>query len=137
MDPEASSQHYFGGTWNFFGPDRQNSRITQVLEVIWADEQPGDWYELPAVMGALYLFHKSFYLRLGGLDLLRSWGGDEAMLSLKFWLGGGNVRMLKGLRAGHRFWTHHNERMAHISPTDGVLNKILLIHTLLPPDLAQ
>lgn len=136
LDVSNCRGRYFGATWNFHGPDRNNEKITQTFEPIWAGEQAGDKYELPAMMGALYLLPRRLYLRLGGLQHLREWGMDEAMLSLKIWLSGGEIRMLKGLQAGHVFW-YGEKRPYPVRNTAILYNKLFAIRTLLPADAAN
>lgn len=124
---------YFGADWNFYGNDRNTKPgvrpKTQVFECVWRSEQTGDQYELPAVMGASYFIHRDFFLGLNALRHLRSWGGDEQELSLKVWLAGGCIRMLKGAKIAHKFKL---SALNKIQPWEVAYNKLFLINTLLP-----
>lgn len=132
MDVNAPVARYFGGTFNFFGPDRQNPKATQVFEGIWKPELQYDPYPLPCCMGACYFAHREWLIKLGGLQYLRSWGVDEQMLSLKSWLAGGEVLMAKKIEIGH-IWRHRADRMPYEAPLSHLLyNKLFAMLTLLP-----
>lgn len=103
----------------------------------WAEDKPGqDFYPLSAVMGALYVMHKSFYLKIGGLRLLREFGGDEEMLSLKVLRAGGDIRMFKPLKAGHRFRTK-TQPPYRILEEVCVYNSLALAHVCCPKEVVQ
>jgi hypothetical protein len=104
MDINRAHEVYHGATINFHGPDRHRPEKTQVFEGVWAKDQPGkDDYPLACVMGACYAMATDWFFHIGGLRMLRQWGGDEALISIKTWLAGGDVRMMKKLRVGHMF----------------------------------
>lgn len=50
-----------------------------------------------SIIGASYFIHKTWYDRIGGLDGLIGWGGDEQFLSLKTYLAGGECRVMDDL----------------------------------------
>jgi hypothetical protein len=108
----------------------------RVLNPKWADDRPGkDGYRLSAVMGALYAFHRPFYLSHGGLEFLRGWGCDEAALSLKTILCGGEIRMCKGLRAGHKF-RYAGQRIPYrADPVEFYYNVIMLAYQCCPTEV--
>jgi len=138
MDVTKPNAEYHGATWNFYGPDRKLPNQMQVFESVWADKRDDDDYELSGIMGACYVVPRDLYLKLNCGRHLVSYGCDEQELALKTWLAGGEVRMLKGLRVGHKF--KEAKRMATsglygipYNSTGYVLqNKIFLILTLLP-----
>ena len=134
MDLTKHSGAYYGATYNFCGPDKQRPNRNQVFEVIWQPEKPGDGYELPAMMGACYFFPREWFLHLNPLRFLRSWGVDEAAMSLKCWLAGGEIRMLKGVKIGHQFRT---KGIQQIAPWHALYNKLFSMHTILPADMAK
>lgn len=103
MDINKAHEVYHGATINFHGPDRHRPEKMQVLEGVWLKDRTGDDYPIPCVMGACYLMTRDWFFHIHGLNLLRQWGGDEVLLSLKTWLAGGEVRMMKKLRVGHQF----------------------------------
>lgn len=141
MNVDAPNATYFGATWNMFGPDRKNPKEIQVFESVWADERPGDDYELSGCMGACYFVPRDWYLNLNCGRNLLSYGCDEQELALKTYLAGGSVRMLKGVRIGHKF--RQARKLTVLMPNTYnstafvIRNKMFLIQTLLPPDMAE
>ena len=138
MDPNMPTREYYGATMNFYGPDRQKKDTTQIWEAVWTGqaEEPENLGELPAVMGACYFISKDWFLKMNATRFLRSWGCDEQLLSLKSWLMGGDVRMLKDVRIGHKFLLP-NERQGFRPPLGHVIwNKIFSIWTICPADIA-
>jgi len=131
MDVTRPKGTYFGATWNFFGPDRKKPFRHQFFEAIWAPEQAGDDYVIPAVMGACYAMNRDWFLELNPLRFLRSWGGDEQALSLKAWLSGGEARLLKQVKIGHRFHEKGPTKFP-MKAWQSLYNKLFLIHTCLP-----
>lgn len=136
MDVTNPNGVYFGATFNFHGPDRRKPKETQFLECVWMPEQPGDEYKIPAIMGACYVIQREWFFRLGALRFLRRWGGDEQQLSLKAWLAGGEIRLLKKMRIGHRF-RNGPVSSSFVMPGQILYNKLFVIHTCLPPEMAN
>jgi glycosyltransferase involved in cell wall biosynthesis len=75
----------------------------QTFEGKWMDELDGDEYEISCLMGACYFFHKSWFFHIKGTESLKMWGSDEPLLSIKTWLSGGSIRLMKDVRIGHKF----------------------------------
>lgn len=99
---------------------------------VWAKERNDD-AEIPCLMGACYFVPRAWYLNHGGLQFLRTWGSEEMMLSLKMWLSGGDIRLMKNIRVWHRFRV---ENLPYVIPTAHIIyNKLFLIHSMLPADL--
>lgn len=98
MDLEKHRGAYNGATLCMY-----NESTNEVLEGKWVAEKEGDNYDLGCLMGAVYFIPKDFYFKLRGLQDLRGWGSDEPFLSLKAWLAGGEVKLLKKVRVGHKF----------------------------------
>jgi glycosyltransferase involved in cell wall biosynthesis len=134
MDMAQSRGTYHGAYIHFYGPDQNDGGRMQTLEGKWAKERPGeDDYPLSCIMGAGYVMPTDFYFHVGGLRLLKGWGLDEPFLSLKWWLAGGDIRMLKSVRIGHQF------RQSTTYKTDQwkvTFNKLALCHTCLPKERA-
>lgn len=135
MNVDAPEGAYSGATWNFCGPDRAFPRLNQVLECVWAAEQEGDDYEIPAVMGAIYFLQREWFIQMNPLRHLHLWGGDEQELSLKAWLSGGEIRLLKSVRVGHLF-RQGQVSNSFVMPHHVMYNKLLVAHTCLPPEMA-
>lgn len=75
----------------------------QVFEGKWIPEKEGDEYEISCMMGACYFFHKKWFFHIKGTSSLLMWGSDEPLLSLKTWLAGGSIKIMKSVRIGHKF----------------------------------
>lgn len=125
---------YYGGDLQFIGKN-PNGSDTQVLSAIWAKERD-DMAEIPCVLGANYLVNRKRFLELGSMNLFKVWGCEEEMLSLKAWLSGGEVRLMKGLVTWHRF--RDGEKLPfHNSLSTLLYNRLLLIYTIFPTDMAR
>lgn len=94
---------YYGALLNICGPNPNTIEEFQVLEGVWAPELTGDDYELSCLMGACYFFNRDWFFKIGGLKANKQWGGEEPYLSLKTYLAGGSIRMMKSVRIGHKF----------------------------------
>lgn len=134
-------RNYYGATWNFYGPyqggeHKGDPRFNQVLECVWAPQQPQDDYQLAAAMGACYYIQKEWFLHLNALRHLRLWGGDEQELSLKAWLSGGEIRLLKHSRIGHKF-REGPMPGTFVMPWHVLYNKLFVAHTCLPVEKAM
>lgn len=129
MDMAKAKGEYNGASINFYGPDRNKPDLTQFVEGIWLPPKPGDDFPIACVMGASYLMPKDFFLHVGGLRLLRDWGYDEPYLSLKWWLAGGDIRILKTVRIGHQF----RQQSSYRTDTWKLwYNRLVIIKTCLP-----
>lgn len=56
---------------------------------------------VPIMLGACYICSVKFWNKIRGLDGLLSWGQDETLLSLKTWLSGNKVLLIKDMLFGH------------------------------------
>ena len=54
-------------------------------------------------MGAVYAASKEFWKKIGGLQGLKKYGSDESLMSLKTWLSGGKVLLMKDWGVGHLY----------------------------------
>lgn len=75
----------------------------QVFEGKWIPDKEGDEYEITCLMGACYFFHKSWFLYIKGTSSLKMWGSDEPLLSVKTYLAGGSIKLMKSVKIGHKF----------------------------------
>lgn len=111
---------YFGADFDF-----------EKFDGVWAKERPDD-AQLPCLMGACYFMPRDWYLKIGGLQFLRGWGSEEMALSLKTWMAGGEIRLMKNVRIWHRF---RKESMPYTILTwHTIYNKLFLIQTILPAE---
>ena len=107
------------------------------LNPVWAKERAGeDNYPLSACMGALYVFSRSYFLKLGGLRMLRGFGGDEELLSIKWLRSGGEIRLCKTLCAGHKFCPGNRPRFP-LSLSEVLYNKCVVALTCCPAEVAN
>jgi len=107
----------------------------RIIEGKWTKEiKNQDNYEISCMMGALYFVPKELYFRVRGFSDLRMWGSLEPCLSTKIWLSGGEIRLLKTVRAGHIFRSSapYSTGVQYL-----VYNKIRLAMTLFPKDLGD
>jgi hypothetical protein len=92
----------------------------------WAygDAHPQDRLsEIPCVLGAGYAMQREYYLRLHGLNGLRSYGSDEELLSLKVWAEGGRCLLVKDWQVGHLY----RKSAPYANPTpDTTYNQMLI-----------
>lgn len=132
MDVNNPKGRYYGARFELFGPDPNRAGSYRILEGTWNKEPPADDAELSCLMGACYVMPKQWFLHLDALRYLRSWGCDEQMLSLKCWLAGGDIRLMKPVEVGHVF-LQGDERPPYKTPVGHIAyNKLFLRHTLLP-----
>ena len=84
---------------------------------------------IPCVLGACYALSKRYWHHLKGLTGLRTYGSDEAYLSLKTWLEGGKCILMKEIHVGHIF---RSALPYPVPNTDTIYNKLLIAETILP-----
>lgn len=123
MDVTKHRGAYFGADFIFENGEGQ------VFEGKWTREKEGDDYEISCVMGACYFIPKEFFLRIGGLKSNWLWGVDEQVLSLKTWLAGGSVRLMKEVQIGHKF---RDKAPYRTNPVCVNYNKLRAIAVLCP-----
>lgn len=142
LDINAPVSRYHGGTINFYGPDRNKAGKMQVFEPIWLpkEQEPANDDEIPCVLGACYFIPRDWFLKISPLRYLKHWGLDEPLISIKTWLAGGCVRMMKEVEIGHVFW---NDQKPVIKKQFSVpagyvnFNKLFAIYTLCDAPLAE
>lgn len=133
MDMRKAKAVYHGATLNLYGPDKHKPNVMQVLEGNWLPDKDGDDYPMACIMGANYFIPTDWFFHIGGLRLLRGWGGDEPLLALKTWLAGGECRMLKSVRIGHQF---RESSVYSTMAWNMIYNKMMIALTCLPLDMA-
>jgi glycosyltransferase involved in cell wall biosynthesis len=106
----------------------------QVFEGKWIPEQDGMEYEISCLMGACYFFHKSWFFHIGGTKSLKMWGSDEPLLSVKTYLAGGAIKLMKDVRIGHKF-----RNVASYSTPDAyiIYNKLRSMKMLFSEDIYE
>lgn len=87
---------------------------------------------IPCVLGAGYACRKSYWEYLKGLQGLRYYGCDEAYISMKVWLEGGQCKLMKNIVIGHIY------RETAPYPVDEeyiIYNKLFIAELLFPTSL--
>ncbi|MDR0604512.1 MAG: glycosyltransferase [Bacteroidales bacterium] len=85
--------------------------------------------QIPCVLGACYALSKRYWTYLKGLTGLKTYGCDEAYLSLKTWLEGGSCLLFKEIKVGHIF---RPKAPYSMSSVDLMYNKLLMAESVLP-----
>lgn len=85
--------------------------------------------DIPCVLGAAYATSKRYWLQLGGLRGLRSYGMDEQYISLKVYLEGGRCILVNECVAGH---IYRNQSPYFTPPAELLHNKLFIAELLLP-----
>lgn len=129
MDVTKPIGVYSGATLNFYGPDRNNSKLMQVFEGVWKDHE--DKAEIPCMMGACYFMPREAFFVVGGLSQLKMWGIDEPYLSVKAWLAGYRIVVAKNVRIGHQF---RHQAPYRTQVWTMIYNKVRAILTLFKED---
>lgn len=135
MDVEHPKSVYYGATWNVFGQDPNDRHNTHVMEAVWNKSNPGDDAEIPCVMGGAYIAPREWFLKISGLNLLRQWGEDETILSLRSWMFGGEVRIMSSVGIGHKFMVAGERQPFTVEKGMSLHNKLLVFYTLMPDDV--
>lgn len=124
---------YYRGSYNGARLLFYDKSENQVFEGKWIpDRENEDDYEISCMMGACYFFHKEWFFHIKGTSSLKMWGSDEPLLSLKTYLAGGSVKLMKSVRIGHKFRSSspYTTEVPYI-----LYNKLRSMYTLLPTDL--
>jgi len=110
----------------------------RILTAKWAIDRAGqDFYRMSAVMGACYVMRKSWFFHIGGLKILRKFGCDEELLSIRTIRAGGSIRLCKQLKVGHIFRARINRPPYRITVEECLRNTIAVALTSCPAVEAQ
>jgi len=94
-------------------------------------------YEIPCVMGAYYAMSKEWFNYIGGLRGLYMWGGDEPCLSMKTWMMGGQVVLLKDIVVGHKYRDQVSPLPYQLYNWYKLYNALYIAAVLFPDDLVD
>ena len=75
-------------------------------------------------MGAVYASNKTWWNKIDGLKGLEKWGQDEPYMSIKTWLAGGEVLLMKNFGVGHLY---RSEAPYVVPNLQRLLNRVFLI----------
>lgn len=135
MDLDRSKAEYTGATLLFLDKDvNLNKPSREILEPKWLPKRMELEYEIPCILGANYLFSKSWLDHIKGLEGLKMWGTSEPFLSLKTWMAGGKCKITRKTKIGHKF-RDNAPYSTHVWTM--VYNKIYLCKTILPEELSN
>lgn len=110
----------------------------RILTAKWREDRPTqDFYPMSAMMGACYAMHKSWFKRIGGLKILKHFGCDEELMSIRTIRAGGSIRMFKRLTIGHIFRSRAIRPPYRITVEECLRNTIAVVLTCCPPVVAQ
>lgn len=132
MDVNKPAGVYTGAKLVLLEFDQYNK--ANVFDAQWQPEQPGDDYEIGSVMGACYFVHKDWFFHIGGLESNRMYGSEEPAISVKTWLAGGEVRLMKSVRVGHKFRDHSPYSTL---TADIIYNRLRPMKTMFPDNVFQ
>jgi glycosyltransferase involved in cell wall biosynthesis/2-polyprenyl-3-methyl-5-hydroxy-6-metoxy-1,4-benzoquinol methylase len=111
-----------------------NAETGDVFEGKWIPDKEGDDYDISCLMGACYFFHKSWFFHIKGTSSLKMWGSDEPLVSIKTWLAGGSVKLMKSVQIGHKF----RSSSPYLTGLPYLIyNKLRSMYMLFPTDLYQ
>jgi glycosyltransferase involved in cell wall biosynthesis len=133
LDESNMDIKYHKGAYNGADLVIYAEKNNTIFDGVWRDEILNqDDYEISCVMGACYFIHKKWYFHIKGLEQTMMWGSEEPILSIKSWLAGGDVRLMKSVRIGHRFrnTSPYINNVSHI-----FYNKLAYMYMLFPTDM--
>lgn len=130
--------YYVGCGLQLFLTQRDNPRkpagYRNIIESKWAEEKYGNMYPIPCLMGSNYFFKKARYQKLHGFKGLKTWGNSEPFLSLKSWLAGGDIRLIKNIEIGHLY----RRKNPNTVPREHIIyNKAVIAKILFTPGFAD
>jgi glycosyltransferase involved in cell wall biosynthesis len=126
---------YYGADLRMYTEKEKNRPCRNIIEPIWRRvSHPAIEEKVQVILGANYAFSKDWYMRIGGLKGLKSWGSSEPFLSIKSHLSGGSCKVRTDVEIGHHF-RDNAPYTTEISPL--VFNKILMLKTIFPKEIEE
>lgn len=87
--------------------------------------------EIPCVFGACYAVSKHTWMYIKGLSGLSQYGNDETYMSMKVWLSGGKIKLIKDFLVGHIYREH---QPYEVDIASRIFNRIWIASLLLDSD---
>lgn len=106
-----------------------------LTEIVWKGNEyapEADTEPIPVVLGAGYAASKRYWNHLRGLEGLRYYGNDEAYISMKVWMEGGECVLLKKVVVGH---IYRKKSPYKRYSADELFNELLISYLLFPQSL--
>jgi hypothetical protein len=138
LPPDHGLPYYVGCGLKLFLTQLDNPRkpadYKNIIESKWAEEKYGNMYHIPCLMGSNYFFRKGWYQKLHGFRGLKTWGNSEPFLSLKTWLAGGDIRIIKNIEIGHLY----RRKNPNVVPREHfIYNKAVIAKILFSPGFSD
>lgn len=89
-------------------------------------------FDIIAILGANYLVRKDYWDYLGGYKGLKLYGREEAFISIKSILTGGNVKCFPGIHTGHK--TRPNNKQPYICYAFEVVHNEMVVAYICCPE---
>lgn len=134
LDLNNHKGKYYGANLKLFTEKEKNRPCRMIVEPIWAAEKSETEYKIDCILGANYFFNKDWFLHIGGLKGLKSWGTSEPFLSIKSYLAGGDCKITKDIEIAHIF---RDNAPYTTSISFLVQNKIYVLKTIFPKELEE
>jgi glycosyltransferase involved in cell wall biosynthesis len=123
----ANNMAYCAGGFHLFNIKNKDLSLSPFL----LNNEPTE-REIPCVVGGAYAFNKNWHKHLHGMEGMVGWGVGETFLSIKSYLAGGNCKLFKHIKVGHKF----EKAKYTINKRDLYYNKIFLSQTIFPPAIS-
>jgi glycosyltransferase involved in cell wall biosynthesis len=135
--------HFLGARYVMYehhgnAPDKPKD-FRDIIEAKWAyfpenEKELPRIYEIPCLMGANYGFSKQWFSKVKGFYGLRTWGSGEPYISLKYWMAGGKVKVIRDIGIGHIFRPKnpYPPNVVHV-----IYNKMFMANVLFPHTMGR
>lgn len=129
-DGTESGRFYQGATVEMFATGKNGPEI--IAEKWITNFTPGEFAEVPIIMGGNYCFNKEWYNKIKGFQGLKMFGNIQSYISFKSWMFGGSVKCLNSVQISHKFkvGSQHTIPLFY-----HYYNKLYTMMVLFPPDL--
>jgi len=132
LDINNHKGKYFAANLRLFTEQEKDRPCRLIIEPTWAAEKPEKEYKVDCILGANYFFLKDWFLHIGGLKGLKSWGTSEPFISIKSYLSGGDCRISKDIEIAHLF----RDTAPYATPVSSlVYNKLYVLKTIFPKEM--
>lgn len=103
IEGEDGSLKVEGAYGGHFDVNNTGYEFSTVWSYKYIGERDNELVMVPCVLGAFYATSKTWWNHIGGINGLIKWGSDEAMMSSKTWIAGGECLCFKNLYVGHLY----------------------------------
>jgi glycosyltransferase involved in cell wall biosynthesis len=101
------------------------------MKSFWLDKKQGKIYDIPCVLGANYFIGKKYFFYLRGFEMMRSYGADEEMISLKSWAMGNGCKIDTTVEIGNIYYSEGEEKPWSANFEDFFYNHLLVAFVML------